>query len=117
MSEHRVDVPANGVVLAPDKSARILTYISGRTVVESNEQANDLRPGIDWPPAPGRRIYVLADPNNKAFGQWLAGLGVGQTLPIDAGASTSTGALELRRVPRWQIRTYYQQINHRAAAQ
>lgn len=110
-------VPAGGLVLAPDKTARILTYLSDRTVVESNEQANDLRLNIDWPPAPGRRIYALVDPNNAAFARWLAGLGVNQTLPIEGGATAPMGGMELRRVPRWQVKAYYQQMSHRAAVQ
>ena len=107
------NLPANCIILAPEKTARILSFYSHHNVIESNEQGDDLRPGADWPPPHGRRVYVLADPADRAFNDWLGSLGVRATISLGG----PPGRLELRRVPRPQLVAHYQQINDRAAAQ
>jgi hypothetical protein len=86
--------PADAVVLAPDKTARFLTYLSGRNVFESNET-----PELDWPPA-GHRVFVLEDGNDVGLAQWVESLGIKGTREAANGTSAEMGVFELRRVPR-----------------
>jgi hypothetical protein len=84
-------VPADAVILAPDKSARIISYLSKHTVVERN----DLVRYIAWPEW-SRPIYVVDDPEDADFQAWLKELGVGPTEPV----GSATGRLQLRSVTR-----------------
>ena len=85
------------LVLAPDKTGRFLTYLSGRDVFESNEA-----PEMEWPQK-GRRVYILDDPNDSAFQQWIRDLGIKGSLAFSDGHNAEMGRLWLRRVPKGML--------------
>jgi hypothetical protein len=89
------------VVLAPDKTARILSYLSRRTVVEQN----DYQIEVGWPPR-GGYVFALVNPNDASFTQWLTNLGITQTRLVPHGAEAGMGNLQLHRVPRDELNVH-----------
>jgi hypothetical protein len=85
--------PVNAVILAPKTSARILTYLSRRTVVESNDLMSD----VGWPIS-DRPVYILNNPDDDEFQAWLAGLGITDTAPAEEKSDPGMGPLRLERV-------------------
>jgi hypothetical protein len=80
----------DSVILAPSKSARVLSYLSRHTVVEENDYQLD----GGWPPD-ARQVFVLDDPANAKLQEWLTNLKLSVPPPTD-------GTIEIRRVPRSQ---------------
>jgi len=76
-------------VLAPQKTGRILSYLSRRTVSEENDLALD----VNWPAA-GRQVYVLNLGDDPDFADWLKKLGIEETAAVPGGPA------ELRIVTR-----------------
>jgi hypothetical protein len=86
----------DSVVLAPSKSARVLTYLSKRNVVEENDYLLD----VGWPPE-ARQVFVLDDPSNARLQEWLASLKVSVDPP-------PPGTIQIRRVPHAQYAKNHQ---------
>jgi len=82
-------LPQDVVVLAPQKTGRILSYLSRRTVSEENDLALD----VNWPAA-GRQVYVLNLGDDPDFADWLKKLGIEETAAVPGGPA------ELRIVTR-----------------
>ena len=80
-------IPENAVILAPNKTARILTYLSRHTVVEENELLFD----VGWP-LPDRPVYVLDEPGNRTFQSWLTRLSVTRPRPDRARTPSDNGS-------------------------
>lgn len=88
--------PADTIVLAPYKTARILSYLSDRDVYEINE------PDLPWPPR-GRPVSVLQQQGDDLMQGWLANLHIDRTAASAAGTGPGWGNLELRHVQRGRL--------------
>jgi hypothetical protein len=81
------DVPHDSIIYAPAKTARILSFLGNRTVVEEND-AFDVKPA-------GHRLFVIEDPTDPAEHEWLGRLGLVSGRPV--GAFSETGTMVLRQ--------------------
>jgi hypothetical protein len=88
------------VILAPDKYARIISYLANRDVYESGTEDQLY---LHWPP-PSRRVYVLQASSDATLPDWISDKGITATMPIEGGSTPAMRGMELRRVPRGQIK-------------